>query len=72
MKRPSTRALLLSLIPFVTMCFSVSLWDRVYPMIFGIPFNLFWLISWILLSALCMHAVYRIETARADEHGGVE
>jgi len=69
-KKPSARALLLSLIPFATMCFSVSLWDRVYPMLFGIPFNLFWLISWILLSAVCMHAVYRIETAREGEDRG--
>jgi hypothetical protein len=72
MKKPLARTLLLSMIPFATMCFSVSLWDRVYPMLFGIPFNLFWLISWILLSALCMYAAYRIETARADENGRTE
>jgi hypothetical protein len=46
------------------MCFSVSLWDRVYPMVFGIPFNLFWLIAWIVLSTLCMCAAYRVEVAR--------
>jgi hypothetical protein len=72
MKKPSARVLLLSLIPFATMCFSVSLWDRVYPMVFGIPFNLFWLISWIPMSAVCMYAAYRIETARKDKDGRVE
>jgi hypothetical protein len=68
-KKPSARALALGLIPFAAMCFSVSLWDRIDPMVFGIPFNLFWLISWIPLSALCMHVAYRIEIAR-EKRGG--
>ncbi len=63
-KKPSLGALLLALIPFVAMCFSVSLWDRIQPMIFGLPFNLFWLIAWIVLSSLCMWAAYRVEVAR--------
>jgi hypothetical protein len=57
-RKPSLGAVLLGLIPFVAMCLSVSLWDRVEPMIFGLPFNLFWLIAWIVLSSLCMWAAY--------------
>ena len=49
------------------MCLSVSLWDRIDPMLFGIPFNLFWLIAWIVLSTLCMGAAYRAEAARSDD-----
>jgi len=63
-KKPSVGALLLALIPFVAMCVSVSLWDRIQPMIFGLPFNLFWLIAWIVLSSLCLWAAYRVELAR--------
>lgn len=63
-KKPSLGALLFGLIPFIAMCFSVSLWDRIDPMILGIPFNLFWLIAWIVLSTLCMWAAYRVEIAR--------
>jgi len=33
-------------------------------MLFGIPFNLFWLISWIVLTTICMCAAYRVETAQ--------
>jgi hypothetical protein len=44
-KKPSVGALLLGMIPFIAMCLSVSIWDRVEPMIFGLPFNLFWLIA---------------------------
>ncbi len=54
MRKPSAGALLLGLVPFAAMCFSVPLWDRIYPMLFGIPFNLFWLISWIVLTTICM------------------
>ena len=63
MKRPSTGALLLALIPFAAMCFSVPLWDRIEPMVLGLPFNLFWLISWIVLTPACMWGAYRIESA---------
>ncbi len=70
MRKPSTGALCLALIPFAAMCFSVALWDRIDPMILGLPFNLFWLIAWIVLSSLCMWAVYRLEAARsATDHG---
>jgi hypothetical protein len=60
-RKPSARALILGLIPFAAMCFSVALWDRVEPMILGIPFNLFWLIAWIPLTTLCLWAAYRID-----------
>ena len=63
-KLPSIGASLLGLIPFAAMCFSVSLWDRIHPMPLGIPFNLFWLICWIVLSPLCMWAAYRVGAAR--------
>jgi hypothetical protein len=68
-KRPSLGAILLALVPFAAMCFSVSLWDRVRPMVLGIPFNLFWLILWIVLTPLCLWAVYRLETARGKKDG---
>jgi len=63
-KTPSIAALLVALIPFVAMCFSVPLWDRVDPMIFGLPFNFSWLIAWIVLTTLCMSIAYRLEAAR--------
>ena len=67
MHRPCIGAILFGLIPFVAICFSVSLWDRVYPMVLGLPFNFFWLISWLLLTPLCMWGAYRLETSRASD-----
>jgi len=60
-------AILLALIPFVKICFSVSLWDRIYPMVLGLPFHFFWLISWLLLMPLCMWGAYRLEATRASD-----
>jgi uncharacterized protein DUF3311 len=66
-RRPSVAALLLGLIPFVAMCFSVSLWDRVHPMVLELPFNLFWLLAWIVLTPVCLRIAYLVETSRSRE-----
>jgi Protein of unknown function (DUF3311) len=73
-RKPSVGAILLALIPFVAICFSVSLWDRIDPMVLGLPFNFFWLITWLLLTPLCMWGAYQLEASRASgrhrEDGG--
>jgi hypothetical protein len=70
--KPSAGALLLGLIPFAAMCFSVALWDRIDPMVFGVPFNLFWLILWIILSPICIWLAYRLGAPRDKEDGSSE
>jgi hypothetical protein len=74
-KRPSLKALLLGLIPYVAVCFSVPLWDRVYPMVFGMPFNFFWLTLWLLLMPVCLWGAYRVEESRSSgrrDQGGAD
>jgi hypothetical protein len=66
-KTPSVAAILLSLVPFAALCFSVPLWDRIEPTIGGLPFNIFWLIFWIAATPLCMWGVYRLEAARQND-----
>jgi hypothetical protein len=66
-KTPSFAALLLGLVPFAAVCFSVAAWDRIDPMVFGLPFNLFWLILWIPLTSLCLWGAYRLETGRKKD-----
>jgi hypothetical protein len=68
-KKPSRGALLLGAIPFVGMCFSVPAWDRVDPMVLGMPFNLFWLLGWIVLTSVCMWGAYRLD-ARPERKSG--
>ncbi len=62
MRRPSLAALLVGLVPFAAMCFSVWLWDRIHPLVLGLPFNQFWLIAWIVLTSGCMWIAYWLET----------
>jgi hypothetical protein len=69
LKKPSLGALLLGLIPFAAMCFSVALWDRIDPMILGIPFNIAWLLCWTVLSSVCLWAAYRVEARREKKDG---
>jgi membrane protease YdiL (CAAX protease family) len=63
-RKPLAGTLVLAGIPFVAMCFTVPLWDRIDPMLLGLPFNLFWLILWTVLSSLCLGIAYRRERAR--------
>ena len=69
-KKPSLLALLLGLIPFVAMCFSVALWDRIDPIILGLPFNLAWPLCWIVLTTLCLWAALRVSSARKKKEDG--
>ena len=66
MKRPSLGAVLFGLIPFAAICFSVSLWDRIDPMVLGIPFNMAWLMSWLVLTPLCMWGAYAFEVRHGN------
>ena len=66
MKRPSLGALLLGLIPFIGVCFSVSAWDRIDPIVFGLPFNLFWVLLWAALTPICLWLAYKVEASRSS------
>ncbi len=66
-RRHSLATLALALIPFATMCFSVPLWDRIDPRVLGLPFNLFWLGAWEVLSVACLALAYRLGKTRRGE-----
>jgi membrane protein required for beta-lactamase induction len=36
-------------------------------MVFGLPFNFFWLLSWIVLTSVCIGAMYRLEASRTSK-----
>jgi hypothetical protein len=63
-KNPSVASILLALVPFLGMCFSVALWDRVAPRVLGLPFNMAWMLAWIALTPAILAAMYRIEKRR--------
>ncbi len=48
------------------MCFTVVLWDQVHPFVLGLPFNIFWIMLWILITPIIMSFACRSERARID------
>ena len=68
--KPSLGAILAGIIPFAALCFSVPLWDRIHPFVLGLPFNIFWIITWMILTPLCLLAAHRIEASRLAPKNG--
>jgi hypothetical protein len=58
---PSHWAVVLGLAPFAIACFSVAWWDRVHPLVLGLPFNFFWLLAGIVMTSLCLALTWRLE-----------
>lgn len=63
-KKPSIASILVALVPFFGMCFSVPLWDRLTPRVLGLPFNMFWILAWLALTPALMSIAYMIEKKR--------
>jgi hypothetical protein len=63
-KRPSVGSMVLASVPFGGLCFSVSFWDRVDPRVLGLPFNMFWILAWLVLTPALMAIIYRREKNR--------
>ena len=67
MHKPSLMSVAVGCIPLLAVCFSVDLWDRVFPMVLGLPFNLFWLVLWIFVTPCLMTFAYKIEIKKISE-----
>ncbi|HEX5314254.1 MAG TPA: DUF3311 domain-containing protein [Gammaproteobacteria bacterium] len=68
---------LLGLLPFVGILAGAYLVNRVEPFVLGMPFLLFWIAAWTVLTAVLMALVYRLDprnrrdgSARADKEPG--
>jgi hypothetical protein len=61
MKKGTRIALILGAIPFVTMVFALPLVNRIEPIILGLPFLLFWLLAWVVLTPVILALAYKLE-----------
>ncbi len=61
MQKGTKYALILGAIPFITLVFALPLVNRVEPVILGLPFLLFWIISWVMLTPLILFAAFLLE-----------
>jgi len=61
MRKGTKLAALCGAIPFLTLVFALPFVNRIEPLIFGLPFVLFWILLWVILTPACLFAAYKIE-----------
>lgn len=49
----------LAALPFLGILVGVAFANRVEPFVLGMPFILFWIVAWVLLTSVIMAVVYR-------------
>lgn len=54
---------LLLLLPFIGMGALLPVANRIEPYVLGLPFLLFWIVAWMLLSSLILLIVYKLDPA---------
>jgi Protein of unknown function (DUF3311) len=52
----------LAALPFLGVLAGIFFANRVEPYVLGLPFALFWMVMWAVLSALVMAVVYRLDS----------
>jgi hypothetical protein len=63
-------SVVLGSVPFLTLVLALPFVNRLRPVILGLPFILFWILSWILLTPVLLFAAYRLESRRRKLGGG--
>ncbi len=61
MKKGTKYALILGAIPFITLVFALPLVNRIKPVVFGLPFILFWILVWVILTPFILFVAYTLE-----------
>lgn len=61
MQKGTKYALMLGSVPFITLVFLLPAANRIEPVILGLPFLLFWIVSWVLLTPFFLLAAYLLE-----------
>jgi hypothetical protein len=57
----------LAALPWIGMLVLVPFANRVEPYVLGLPFLLFWIVLWVVLTAVCMSIVYRTDPRNRTE-----
>lgn len=60
-KKGTKLALLFAAVPFITLVFALPLVNRLEPVILGLPFLLFWILIWVVLTPPILFAAYLCE-----------
>lgn len=55
------RAILPALVPVIALTIAVPFVNRLYPTVLGLPFVLFWIVLWVMLTPVFIWLVGRLE-----------
>jgi xanthosine utilization system XapX-like protein len=58
---------LLAILPFLGILVGVPLFNRVEPLILGLPLVLAWIVLWIIVTAVIMAIIYVCDPANRDD-----
>lgn len=53
---------LLALLPFIMMILAIPLVNKTEPYIFGMPFILFWVVLWTVMTSVIMLVIYKFDS----------
>ena len=53
--------IILSLVPFIGILGFLPLVNRVEPFVIGMPFNMFWMVMWTILSSVILGIMYKVD-----------
>ena len=59
----------LAVVPAIGMLGGVPFANRVTPYVFGLPFLLFWVTAWVVLTSAIMWLIYALDRARERDAG---
>ncbi|ABO68529.1 MULTISPECIES: DUF3311 domain-containing protein [Geobacillus] len=57
----------LMVLPFLGMLGGIPFVNRVEPYVLGMPFLLFWLVAWVIVTSVIMAIVYRFDPAVKED-----
>jgi hypothetical protein len=57
----------LAALPFLGILVGVAFANRVEPFVLGMPFILFWIVAWVLLTSVIMAVVYRLDPTNRED-----
>ena len=57
----------LAALPFLGILVGVAFANRVEPFVLGMPFILFWIVAWVLLTSVIMAIVYRLDPTNRED-----
>jgi hypothetical protein len=58
---------LLAALPFLGILGGIFFANRVEPFVLGLPFILFWIVLWVVLTSGIMAVIYRLDPANGED-----